>query len=359
MSGQATTRNWADKFAPPPPPPLKTAQRPRETAAGDASPQQETDGSTAIPETAESVAESAAAAVETESGAGRDVSASAGTALDRVATAAPARHLRAAEDAPGTEPDSELTDGQGRRPGGRADESTNRGVSGPSGAAGSVPRRQEPAAATVGGLATAAEIAQADAILTALADIGVTGQLTGVRRVDGVRGFDIRLPGEGLRTAQERELQLLSALGAEALSMEETPDDGVIHFEVVPRSVDSRAKQVAVWLPAEVRDAVSREREKTDETFTEFFLGAFNRQYANLGTLFANRLPTAGPMPTNTPRRRRGIDTAVQAWIYLKDDQRAVLDETVEQYAAGSRSALITKILEADLGESSSPRGYR
>ena len=106
---------------------------------------------------------------------------------------------------------------------------------------------------------------------------------------------------------------------------------------------------MAVWVPVELRDAVNVEKDRMQETFTEFFLGAFNRQYARLDTFFPRRLAAPGPMPLKKSRRRRGIATPVQLWLYLNAEQRDVHDDAVRRSGAGSRSALVTKVLESDL----------
>lgn len=321
MSG-ASNRNWAEMFTPPPPPPLGRAAVPQDAQTSAEAPAEEPSAAgEALPEP--SPGSSSAEATSQGSGA------SASTAQrhlrpadqgDTVGASAAVRELRAAPaDAP-----TELSQAPASAP------------------------AAEVAVAEVRG--TPSELEQASAIVAALRGIGVNATFEGVRRADGVRGFDLRVAPGDLEVARRHELELVDALAVEAIGLDATPDETVIHVEVVPRTTNGKAKQLAVWLPADVRDATNHERSAADESFTEFFLGAFNRQYSALGGLFAGRLPTAGPMPMKTTRRRRGIDTAVQSWLYLNDEQRQVLDETVELYAAGSRSALVTKILQADLG---------
>ena len=61
-------------------------------------------------------------------------------------------------------------------------------------------------------------------------------------------------------------------------------------------------------------------------------------------------------MPQRHTRHRRGLDTPVQVWLYLTPAQEAVLDEAVTTSGAGSRSALVTRFLEEELGIVTTPR---
>jgi len=82
---------------------------------------------------------------------------------------------------------------------------------------------------------------------------------------------------------------------------------------------------------------------------TEYFLGAFNRTWSSLPSMFPRVRVPSGPMPMRATRRRRNVATAVQLWLYLDVEQAAVLAEAVVSLGAGSRSALVSAVLAAEL----------
>lgn len=108
----------------------------------------------------------------------------------------------------------------------------------------------------------------------------------------------------------------------------------------------------AVWVPMLVRDTVRAERERTGETMTTVVLTAFNKVAGAdgsglLGLFPEHTEPAPGPM-TIAPRKvRANVETPVQLWLYLDSSQEAVLDQAVTRTGAGSRSALMTRVLES------------
>ena len=189
---------------------------------------------------------------------------------------------------------------------------------------------------------------QVDQLLGALAQLRLDIALIGIRHTD-----DGSLAVLRTGPARGQVLNLLpTALAALGWSLEltvaEVGNDAV--ELVLPVPVSGRANQSASWVPVAVRDAVHKAADETGESYTGFFLGAFNRQYPKLEGMFPNRALAPGPMPTQTTRRRRGLGTSVQLYLNLDADQRAVLDAAQKTSGAGSRSELVTRILEEDLG---------
>jgi hypothetical protein len=189
---------------------------------------------------------------------------------------------------------------------------------------------------------------QASALLGALAELRVDLALLGIRHTDDgslavlrtgpARPQVLNLMPTALTSIGWPADLAVSAVGPDAIEL------------VLPVPVAGRANQSASWVPVAVRDAVYQAADETGESYTGFFLGAFNRQYPKLATLFPNRALAPGPMPTQTTRRRRGLGTSVQLYLNLDADQRAVLDAAQRTSGAGSRSELVTRILEEDLG---------
>lgn len=129
------------------------------------------------------------------------------------------------------------------------------------------------------------------------------------------------------------------------------PSDGQADGQVVstPPAAQGPAHAHAVWAPAHLRDAAGSARTATGESMTEYFLGAFNRTWSSLPSMFPRVRVPSGPMPMRATRRRRNVATAVQLWLYLDVEQAAVLAEAVVSLGAGSRSALVSAVLAAEL----------
>ena len=147
--------------------------------------------------------------------------------------------------------------------------------------------------------------------------------------------------------------ELAAALRAPAVRLV-ADGETLVRVEAM-RQPSTRSRQVAVWVPGPLRDALDAAKDP-EESQTSFVLGAFNRQFDRLGTFFVRRAMTVGPMPETRKRFRRGLDAPTQLWMYLNPAQDAVLDDAVASSGAGSRSALITRILEEDLGVVTTPR---
>jgi hypothetical protein len=114
-------------------------------------------------------------------------------------------------------------------------------------------------------------------------------------------------------------------------------------------------RQVAAWVPLAVREAVNAIREAQGQPVTTIVLSAFNRvageDGSGLDELFGH-VPAVmpGPMAIAPRKARKKVDTPVQLWLFLHPSQVATLDQAVARTGAGSRSALLTRILEVDLG---------
>ena len=216
--------------------------------------------------------------------------------------------------------------------------------------------RTEPsAAARATGTAAERRQAEADAVLAALAGNGIEATVSKIHGRLGALNFDVVLADP---EQQGKALLLSDALALEldmhSVTIKTLPKPGQINVEA---RTHAPGRQMAVWVPAELRTALQAEqsriaaRDATEPapTVTELFLTAFNRQYANLPSMFIRRDLVPGPMPQRETRRRRAIGSAVQLWLYLGPTETDVLDNAVDEFGAGSRSALVTQILAADL----------
>lgn len=309
----AGDRDWQSLFAPPPPPPLPEEDTDAEQAPGDSSrPQPDTDPGP-------------------EPDPGPEQASEPGPPVDTGGVERPswdthaARHLQVA-------PEPAPTAGQPASP----------------------PMPVAAVPATEAELRTGEEKRQAAALRDVLGRLGVRDLvITRVRPVAGGRSYDIDVTDpahlENL-TGHLSDLARATGVVEARLSWRQTDTQGRIHLLDDPAAHD-RGKSVGVWVPVQVRDAVRAAQSTRQQTASEVFLEAFNRQYHRLPTMFTRRVTVSGPMPSKPlSRRRREIDTSVQLFVYLNGAQLEVLDDTLEQYQAGSRSALVTSILAADLG---------
>jgi len=198
---------------------------------------------------------------------------------------------------------------------------------------------------------TARDRGSATALLTRLTDAGVDAHLVGVRQRSRSTILDV-----GLARSQDgpAAVQLAETL-AETLQAAEVrasydQDTKVARFQVftAPAEADTARKHM-VYVPIEVRDAVSYVIDP-EETVTDFFLAAFNEHYDSMASFFPRRRVAPGPMP-QTPklRRRRQVASPVQMWVYLTPQQRDTLDDAVEEFNAGNRSALITRLFQEEI----------
>lgn len=182
-----------------------------------------------------------------------------------------------------------------------------------------------------------------------LASVGVGAHLVAATRSERGRTFDLRL-------ADPARVDLVLSLGSELAEVADAdqvlPSHGLsageVRLDVLLPPEQGPSRQTAIWVPVAVREAVQAERSKTDDSATAVFLEAFNNQYANLANLFPRRMLSAGPMPVTKARRRSSAIARTQLWLYLNAEQCEVLDTAVADSGAGSRSALVTRILEAE-----------
>jgi hypothetical protein len=74
---------------------------------------------------------------------------------------------------------------------------------------------------------------------------------------------------------------------------------------------------------------------------------AFNDLYDEMDDWFDGPAEDAvGPMTVSGRRRREGVGTQVQLYLYLTPIARARLEDAIETSNAGSRSALVTELLD-------------
>jgi hypothetical protein len=110
------------------------------------------------------------------------------------------------------------------------------------------------------------------------------------------------------------------------------------------------AEQKAVWVPHETRELVRDRTSVTRESVTDVFMRAFNDLYDEMGEWFEGPAEeVAGPMTVSGRRRREGVGTQVQLYLYLTPIARARLEDAIETSNAGSRSALVTELLNRHL----------
>lgn len=107
-----------------------------------------------------------------------------------------------------------------------------------------------------------------------------------------------------------------------------------------------RVRQATVWVTPGVREGVRAAMSAGGWSMTQVVLDAFNEQAPNFSSWWARRTAVTGPMPVGRSRKRRGVDNLVQMWLYLTPEQEEILDRAVADSGAGSRSALVTRLLE-------------
>lgn len=117
-------------------------------------------------------------------------------------------------------------------------------------------------------------------------------------------------------------------------------------------------RQVGIWVPGRLAAAAKLVLSRpsvsgVQETLTDVFVAAFNAHAYQLSAAPA----TAGPPAMPARRRRRRLVEATQVWLYLNKSQVDSLDAAVVSTGMSSRSALVTKVLEAALLDATSPAG--
>ena len=121
----------------------------------------------------------------------------------------------------------------------------------------------------------------------------------------------------------------------------------------LPVRAEEPARKRAFWVPAALRERVREHLELTGESVTQLVLRAYNLYHDQVeGQFSADALPE-GPIRIYGGKRRTDVETAVQLSVYLKRHQEAQLDETVARSGAGSRSALITALVQRYLDQHS------
>lgn len=107
----------------------------------------------------------------------------------------------------------------------------------------------------------------------------------------------------------------------------------------------------AVYLPVPVLSRLKEARAKRKLTYTDLLIDAFDELEDEQILVALGAKPRTGGMPRRhrAPARGQG---GVQVQLRLDQEQRAWLDDRVEQYGAPSRSALVAAVFDAWL-----PRG--
>lgn len=107
----------------------------------------------------------------------------------------------------------------------------------------------------------------------------------------------------------------------------------------------------AVYLPVPVLSRLKEARAKRKLTYTDLLIDAFDELEDEQILVALGAKPRTGGMPRRhrAPTRGQG---GVQVQLRLDQEQRAWLDDRVEQYGAPSRSALVAAVFDAWL-----PRG--
>lgn len=142
---------------------------------------------------------------------------------------------------------------------------------------------------------------------------------------------------------------ICETFGVEDLEAETGKTSVVLY---IPVAMEGPARQAAAWVPMELRERVRAHSAATGESVTQQVLTAFNLYYDQLGAWFHRPEHVAGPMAVGALRRREVGEAQVQIYLYLKTSQKVRLDATVKSCGAGSRSELVTRLLEEFLPES-------
>lgn len=124
---------------------------------------------------------------------------------------------------------------------------------------------------------------------------------------------------------------------------------GQLRVEIFPeRAPATKGKKYGFLIPADISARIDELREPT-ETKSRLLLDAFNSHYQDIAQMFT-RKKVAGPMPSKDGRTaRHAVGPSDTLWVYMLPEQRDVLDDTVDLFDTGNRSALVTKLLAAEL----------
>jgi len=113
-----------------------------------------------------------------------------------------------------------------------------------------------------------------------------------------------------------------------------------------------RSQAIVVYVPIRTRDRLKAFCATTGRTYTDVVLDAVEDLDAQLGEIFAQRLPARSPgglFSRRTPRRPRTGEPGVQIPLRMAQEDLAILDARVEQYAEQNRSLFVRAVLDTYL----------
>lgn len=115
-----------------------------------------------------------------------------------------------------------------------------------------------------------------------------------------------------------------------------------------------RVRNVAIYLPVELLTRLRRTARSRELTYAELLVEAASAHLDEVARQFdVPHPPTAGPgMPSRA--KRRTPEPGVQVQMRLDGHQIAWLDEQADRLGAPSRTAMVSALLRAHLGESTS-----
>lgn len=131
----------------------------------------------------------------------------------------------------------------------------------------------------------------------------------------------------------------------------DTTKDGPREAAGETQEAELVVSNTAVYLPVPVLSRLKEARAKRKLTYTDLLIDAFDELEDEQILVALGVKPRTGGMPRRhrAPARGQG---GVQVQLRLDQEQRAWLDDRVEQYGAPSRSALVAAVFDAWL-----PRG--
>lgn len=138
---------------------------------------------------------------------------------------------------------------------------------------------------------------------------------------------------------------------AERDTTQEPTKDGPREAAGETQEAELVVSNTAVYLPVPVLSRLKEARAKRKLTYTDLLIDAFDELEDEQILVALGAKPRTGGMPRRhrAPARGQG---GVQVQLRLDQEQRAWLDDRVEQYGAPSRSALVAAVFDAWL-----PRG--
>lgn len=138
---------------------------------------------------------------------------------------------------------------------------------------------------------------------------------------------------------------------SEGETTQEPTKDGPREAAGETQEAELVVSNTAVYLPVPVLSRLKEARAKRKLTYTDLLIDAFDELEDEQILVALGAKPRTGGMPRRhrAPARGQG---GVQVQLRLDQEQRAWLDDRVEQYGAPSRSALVAAVFDAWL-----PRG--